>query len=394
MEIIVVDDEPVMRQMLGRALARFGFSVTQCSGGAEAIRQLEDRQGEALLVLDYAMPQLNGAEVCQRVRSHAHPGIAQTPIILLTAFAGEAREVECFEAGADDFVSKPVNLPVLKARIETHLRLALLRAQLQAQNRQLEEWRMIREFDMEAAGLVQQAMIPRKLPELAGWKFALRCQPLIEVGGDSYDGLFLPDGGLLIWIADATGHGVSAALVTVLIKLLFRHALEEVSEPGAAIERVNHEFIEIFKGHSFLTVACVVIHPDQGKVRTAGAGHPPVIVVRKDGEVEALPSSAPPVGLLLPGSLKEREAQLEPGDALLLVTDGVYGVCDTQGTRYSFARLTQGMRGIQARDPEALIAATLAQARRFAQGGPCDDDVALIAMRREVSPVYQKKNES
>lgn len=384
MEIIVVDDEPVMRQMLGRALARFGFSVTQCSGGTEALRQLEERQGKALLVLDYSMPHLNGAEVCQRIRANAHPEIAQTPIILLTAFAGESREVECFEAGADDFVSKPVNLPVLKARITTHLRLALLRTQLQAQNRVLEEWRMIREFDMEAAGLVQQAMIPRKLPEIAGWTFALRSQPLIEVGGDSYDGLLLPDGGLLIWIADATGHGVSAALVTVLIKLLFRHALEEVSEPAAAIERINREFMEIFRGHSFLTVACVVLHPGEGRIRAAGAGHPPVIVVRKSGEVEALPSSSPPVGILLPGSLKECEAQLEPGDALLMVTDGVYGVSNSHGTRFSFARLMQGIKGSHVRDPESLIAATLEQAQLFAEGGPYDDDVALIAMRRDL----------
>jgi sigma-B regulation protein RsbU (phosphoserine phosphatase) len=391
MEIIVVDDEPVMRQMLGRALARFGYSVTQCSSGEGAIREVENREGGALLVLDYAMPQINGAEVCQKIRSHEHPGVAQTPIILLTAFGGEERELECFKAGADDFVSKPVNLPVLKARIETHLRLALMRAQLQAQNRQLEEWRMIREFDMEAAGLVQQAMIPRKLPEIDGWKFALRCEPLIEVGGDSYDALTLPDGGLLIWIADATGHGVSAALVTVLIKLLFRHALEEVAQPAAAIERVNREFMEIFKGHSFLTVACLVLHPGEGRIRSAGAGHPPVIVVRKGGSVETLPSSAPPVGLLLPGSLQEREAVLEPGDALLMLTDGVYGVCDPEGNRYSFARLAQSLSGTQAREPEELIAAVLAQARTFSKDGPCDDDVALIAMRHELG---QKKNES
>jgi len=383
MEILVVDDEPLMREMLGRALSRLGFSVTPCSGGAEALQALEEREGEALMVLDYAMPDINGAEVCKRVRAHRHPVIAQAPIILLTAHAEEGHEIECFEAGADDFVSKPVNLPVLKARISTHLRLASLRGQLREQNRQLEEWRMVRAFDMEAAGLVQQAMIPRKMPELEGWKFALRCQPLIEVGGDSYDGLPLPGGGLLVWIADATGHGVSAALVTVLIKLLFRHAVEEVSEPAQAIERVNREFMDIFRGHSFLTVACVVLEPGTGRVRSAGAGHPPVMVVRREGGVEALASSAPPVGLLLPGSLKECEAMLEPGDALLMVTDGVYGVTDPQGERSSFARLTQGMRGIKATEPEALIAATLAQVQLFAQGGPFDDDVALIAIRRD-----------
>lgn len=382
MEILVVDDEPLMREMLERALSRMGFSVIPCPGGLEALTLLEAREGEALLVLDYAMPDLTGAEVCRRVRSHSHAVIAQAPIILLTAHSGEGHEIECFEAGADDFVSKPVNLPVLKARIETHLRLAALRAQLREQNRELEEWRTMREFDMEAAGLIQQAMIPRQLPELPGWKFALRCKPLIQVGGDSYDGLPLPDGSLLIWIADATGHGVSAALVTVLIKLLYQHALEEVSEPALVMERVNRAFMGIFKGHSFLTSACVVLSPEDGRIHAVGAGHPPVLIVRRDGQVETLSSSAPPVGLLLPGSLKEREATLEPGDALLLVTDGVYGVCDPQGKRFSFARFEQAMRGTTISDPEALIDAALSQPALFSQGGPFDDDVALMAVQR------------
>ena len=382
MEIVVADDEPEMRRLLVRGLSRSGFSVTGCADGEEALLLLCERQGEALLVLDYAMPGLNGAQVCERVRAHRDPAIAQTPIILLTAHAGEENEIECFRAGADDFVSKPVSLPVLRARIETHLRLAALRAQLREQNRLLEEWRALREFDLEAAGLVQQAIIPRRMPEVEGWRFGLHFQPLIQVGGDSFDGLPLPGGGLLLWIADATGHGVSAALVTVLLKLLFRHAVEETCEPARVLERVNREFMGIFRGHSFLTTACVRLEPGEGIIQAAGAGHPPVLVVRGGGGVEALPSSAPPIGLLLPGSLEERQATLEPGDALLLVTDGVYGVCDPRGERYCFARLAQGLEGRGFATPEGLIAAALRLAHGFAQGGPFDDDVALVAIRR------------
>jgi len=231
--------------------------------------------------------------------------------------------------------------------------------------------------------LVQQAIIPRQMPEIAGWRFALYCQPLIQVGGDSYDGLPLRGGGLLLWIADATGHGVSAALVTVLLKLLFRHAVEEVSEPAQVLERVNREFMGIFKGHSFLTTACVSLKPGEGGIRVAGAGHPPVIVVRGGGEVQILPSSAPPVGLVVQGSLEEREAVLEPGDMLLLVTDGVYGVTDPRGERFSFARLAQGLEGVLVATPQELIAEALAAARNFSHGGPFDDDVALVAIHRE-----------
>ena len=382
MEIVVADDEPEMRRLLTRALSRLGLSVTPCADGEEALRLLNERPGEALLVLDYAMPGLNGAQVCEQVRAHPNPAIAQTPIILLTAHAGEEHEIECFGAGADDFVSKPVSLPVLRARIETHLRLATLRAQLREQNRLLEEWRALREFDMEAAGLVQQAIIPRQMADLAGWQFALHFQPLIQVGGDSYDGLPLRGGGLLVWIADATGHGVSAALVTVLLKLLFRHAVEETNEPAAVLEQVNREFMGIFRGHSFLTASCVRLQPGTGGIRAAGAGHPPLLVLRGGGGVETLSSSAPPVGLLVPGSLVERNAALEPGDMLLLVTDGVYGVSDPHGERFSFARLAQGLKGGRFATPQELIAAVLEQARNFSQDGPFDDDVALVAIQR------------
>ena len=382
MEIVVVDDEMVMRQMLQRALSRAGYSASACASGLEALQLLEKRGGEALLVLDYAMPGLNGAEVCRSVRSHADAAIAQTPIILLTAHTGEAHEIECFQAGADDFVSKPVNLPVLKARIETHLRLAALRTRLREQNRLLEEWRAMSEVDLEAAGLIQEAIIPRQLPELPGWKSALHCQPLIQVGGDSFDGVPLPGGGLLVWIADATGHGVSAALVTVLIKLLFRHAVEECGEPARIIERVNREFLAIFKGHSFLTAACVLLQQGEGRIRAAGAGHPPLIILREGGRGEALASSAPPVGLLAAAALEEREATLNPGDALLLVTDGIYGVSNPHGQRFSFVQLLHSLEGFHMERPEDWITAALGQAHAFAQGEPFDDDVALVALLR------------
>lgn len=188
---------------------------------------------------------------------------------------------------------------------------------------------------------------------------------------------------MLVWIADATGHGVSAALVTVLLKLLYGHAVEELCEPTRVIERVNRDFMAIFKGHSFLTTACVRIAPGEGTICSAGAGHPPVIVVRRDGTVEALSSSVPPVGLLVSGALVERQAVLEPGDTALMLTDGVYSVSDPQGRRFSFDQLVKGLEGVRAATPEALIQAALAQARSFAQDGPFDDDVALVAMRRE-----------
>ncbi|MDP9291185.1 MAG: response regulator transcription factor, partial [Verrucomicrobiota bacterium] len=122
MNILIVDDDVITGQLLARSLERLGYKAIHCHGGAEAVETL-DEKGPALLVLDYEMPGLNGAQVCEEIRKKPDAALSQSPIILLTAHAGEEHEVECLKAGADDFVSKPVNIAVLRARIETHLRL-------------------------------------------------------------------------------------------------------------------------------------------------------------------------------------------------------------------------------------------------------------------------------
>ena len=200
--------------------------------------QLVEEKLPALVLLDYAMPGgLNGAEVCERLRAHPDRAVAQLPVIMLTGMSGEEQEVFCLQAGASDFVTKPVNPAVLKARIDTQLRLSLLRTQLETRNQELADWRAELERDLEAARLTQQSIIPQRFPSLPGWDVATHYQPVIQVGGDIFDWLRLPDGRSFFWIADATGHGASAALHTALAKLLFRHAAAETSSPRPSCVR-------------------------------------------------------------------------------------------------------------------------------------------------------------
>ncbi len=103
--------------------------MIECQSGFETMRLLEGG-GPALVVLDYQMPDLNGAEVCELIRSSPDPEVAQSPIIMLTGHSNAEHEIECLRAGADDFVTKPVNLAVLRARIDTHRRLHAMRKQL------------------------------------------------------------------------------------------------------------------------------------------------------------------------------------------------------------------------------------------------------------------------
>ncbi len=392
-QIVLADDDPLLRQTLARALERLGFSVVACADGAEALRALEGLGREALLVLDYEMPVLDGPGVCKAVRAHADAGIAQTPILLLTAHTDEAHEIAGLRAGADDFVTKPPSLAVLHARIETQRRLAALRGQLRARNRQLAQWRELHEMDMEAARLVQRAILSRRMPEMAGWEFAAYHRSLIQVGGDIYDWLRLPGGGLLVWIADATGHGVSAALLTAFTKLLFRYAANEVGqmgEPDRILRLVNDDFRAFFKGHSFLTAACIVLEPETGRFRAAAAGHPPLVLLRESGGApESIASTAPPVGLLLEADKPHPvENALAPGDTLLMLTDGLYSLVDARGERLSFERLLESLRGCRPPGAQAAIQEVLARVADAAGPGETfDDDVAMLAVRRKQSPL-------
>src|SRR5437764_9994185 len=254
--ILVTDDDPMSRRFLVRALTQGGYKCTESTDGITAL-QLLRADPPSLLLLDYDMPGMNGAEVVKQMRADNNAVVAQLPVIMLTGHAGEESEVRCLEAGADDFVTKPINTTVLRARIETQLRLRLMREQLRQQNEELEAWRHNLERDLAAARLTQQSLIPQKPPALAGWDIAAVFRPVIEVGGDIYGWLRMKDERMLFWIADATGHGASAALITTLTKLLFHYGAVEEQSPVAIMQAVNDDFRGIFGGRAFMTAICV-----------------------------------------------------------------------------------------------------------------------------------------
>ena len=270
-QILVVDDDAISRKILVQLLASAGYDCGECEDGTEALELIQVKQ-PSLLLLDFDMPGLNGAEVLKRLRSASNPAVAQIPAIMLTGHGGEESEVLCLEAGADDFVTKPINQAVLRARIDTQLRLRSMRRQLQVQNDELEAWRRNLERDLAAARLTQQSLIPQKPPVLPGWDIAACYWPVIQVGGDIYGWIRMADGRTLFWIADATGHGASAALLTTLAKLLFHHGAVENDEPAEIMEAVNNDFRSIFGARSFMTAMCVALDPATGRASVVGAG--------------------------------------------------------------------------------------------------------------------------
>ncbi len=378
--ILVVDDDPMSRRLLTRALTSAGFTCGEAGDGEEGLKVLHENV-PALLLLDFDMPGINGAEVVRRLRAASDPAIAQLPTIMLTGHSGEESEVLCLEAGADDFVTKPINQAILRARIETHLRLHSLRSQLQQQNYELEAWRTNLERDLEAARLTQQSLIPQKSPALEGWEIAAVYRPVIQVGGDIYGWIRMADGRTLFWIADATGHGASAALLTTLAKLLFHHGSVEHNQPAAIMRAVNNDFRSIFGARSFMTAMCVALDPKTGRASVVGAGHPPLLVARRAGATEPIASSAPPLGLVERTEFAETEIELARGDAFFLYTDGLYGP-DHEGThRLTPAGLAELLQS-KGTTAQGMLQRVIDHALDGNEDKPLPDDVAALAVKR------------
>src|SRR5213592_5315813 len=321
-EILVVDDDAMSRRVLAQLLTAAGYKCRVCKDGSEALEILHAAP-PTLLLLDFDMPGLNGAQLLKRLRSDRNPAVARIPTIMLTAHGSEKSEVSCLQAGADDFVTKPVNASVLRARIETQLRLRSMRRQLERQNDELEKWRRDLERDLAAARLTQQSLIPQKPLLLPGWQIATCYHPVIQVGGDIYGWLRMKDGRVLSWIADCTGHGAAAALLTTLAKLLFHYESVEHDAAATVMETVNTDFRSIFGARSFMTAMCVALDLATGQGQVVGAGHPPLLLVRHDGTTKSITSVAPPLGMIKRTAFTETPIALEPGDAFLLYTDGL-----------------------------------------------------------------------
>lgn len=376
--ILLADDEAVSRRLLSEAMRRAGFEVELAEDGEEAFR-LAASEAPDLLVLDFEMPHSNGAEVCQRLRDSDREDLQMLPVIMLTAHAGEEEEIRCLQAGANDFVTKPVSRDVLAARIRTQLRLRTMADELRQRNDELGRWRAEHEADLAAAHATQQVLIPTKLPQMTGWTVESIYQPVIEIGGDVFGWCPAKEGRSLFWVADATGHGAAAALLTALAAQLFRQACETEEEPGAILSAVNREFLKVFGGRAFMTACCALIGPE-GDVTFAGAGHPPLFVRRANGNVDAFGPHETILGLKEVNSSEQSRTTLEAGDAALLYSDGLFAFKQPDSERFTHENLREAVRMVP--PGVAFFDRLLTALQDSSNGEPCSDDIAGIVLQR------------
>ncbi len=389
--VLVVDDIEANRDVLSRRLKRQGYTVATAQNGRLALERLRADTFD-LVLLDIMMPEMDGYEVLQHLK--ADPVLRRIPVIVISALSEMDSVVRCIELGAEDYLPKPFNPTLLKARTgaclekkrardrEAHLFAQLQENHLRVQllNAEMARWREAHEADLAVARTTQRALIASALPTPEGWQVEAVHTPLIQVGGDVYGWRQLDRGVWVFWLADATGHGVAAALLTTLVAWLFDHASASCSTAHGILARVNEEFSKVLRGNSFMTACCAVIDRE-GRLSFAGAGHPPLLIRRSDGVVEELPSLNTMMGLHPEMKVGVTVATLAAGDVALLYSDGLHSLKAKDSERFTHLAVARALTQIDA--SADLLPRVIAQLVQGSDAQPFEDDLAAIAVRRE-----------
>lgn len=231
---------------------------------------------------------------------------------------------------------------------------------------------------------IQLALVPRRFPDMPGWAFAAAYEPAREVGGDLFDAFSLRERGHLVGllVADVTGKGIPAALMMADLRALLHAAADNTASPSDALGRVNRILVRERSTSLFATAALLLLDTDSGVLRYASAGHEPPLVARCGGGVEALEAGGPILGAFADAEFEECEARLEPGDALVLYTDGITDTRDADRRFFGEERLLGMVDGACGRPADAMVEAIMDDVRGFRGDGEPFDDLTLLVIER------------
>jgi serine phosphatase RsbU (regulator of sigma subunit) len=232
------------------------------------------------------------------------------------------------------------------------------------------------------ADTMQRSLLPQSVPELSGLALgaAYESSAHVEVGGDVYDFMELPDGRLAVALGDVTGHGIEAAADMAMAKFVFRSLAREHPDPSDFLQAANDVVVGEIAPGKFITMVYVIIDPRTGGVAVAGAGHPPPRVVGAKGDVEPLDAHGLVLGVELGQTYEDAHSTLARGDAVVLYTDGVTEA-RRAGELYGTERLDRLLAERVSLPPAQLAQAVLDDCRAFARG-ELADDCAVVVVRR------------
>lgn len=230
---------------------------------------------------------------------------------------------------------------------------------------------------------MQRSLLPRSQPDVPGLDVGAvyASSGRVEVGGDVYDFLTLPDGRLAVALGDVTGHGIDATADMAMTKFVFRSLTREHPEPGDFLAFANEVAVGELAAEKFVTLVYVTIDPGSGELVCASAGHPQPRLVRPDGAVETVEARGLALGIDSEQTYAEVREQLEPGSLVVLYTDGVVEARGADGELWGHDRLDGFLSENRGRPAADVAARTIAACREFA-GGDLEDDCAIVVVKR------------
>lgn len=239
--------------------------------------------------------------------------------------------------------------------------------------------------DIDRARRIQEGLLPPTLPDFPGLSAASRYQPAEKVSGDYFDCFPLdpacPEGTHCLVMADVSGHGISAAMVMAMFKVLLRREACVGRSPSEVLDRMNRTMLEQIRGLHFVTVFLAYLDPAAGELTWCSAGHCPQLLVRADGVIETLAGDGLFVGTFDSLGACDRKASMGRGDTLVLYTDGITEAEGEDGELFELERLAEAVRGARSESAAGMLDAALAGLERFAPGKVRQDDLTLFAAR-------------
>jgi sigma-B regulation protein RsbU (phosphoserine phosphatase) len=369
--ILIVDDVKTNIDILVQAL-RDEYKLSVALDGSAALRSVEKSVPD-LVLLDIVMPGLDGYEVCRQLR--ANEATREVPVMFLSSLEDVTDKTRGFEAGGNDYLTKPFEILEVKARVRS-----LLKAKAYA-----DAVREAMARDLRIAREIQMGILPADLAAATkGTDLDVKAviEPAREVGGDLYEVLRAADDRIVVALGDVSGKGIPAALFMAVAVTVLRTLARQITEPDEILRRLNDELAEQNPRGMFVTLQCLVFDLTKRTVSVAGAGHHELAIV-SPGQAPRLAckSTGRPAGLMPFNPIERETFAFEPGDTFVLFSDGVSEAMNPAEDFYGEERLLAVLASAGEGLPADLIAKVLTDVRSFAAGAKQSDDITVLAAR-------------
>ena len=388
--ILLVDDEFVVTESIAAFLElETDMKVYQFHSPLQALQFIKETPID-LVVSDFLMPDMNGLEFLAEVKK-LYP---EVPRIMLTGYADKENSIRAInEIGLYQYIEKPWDNDHFKLTIENALSQKSLNESLALRIHELD--RALRERDklaardellrdeLSVAGRLQQSMLPRDATLGRRFSFQARYVPALEVGGDFYDAVPLAGDRAAVLLADATGHGIQAALSTAIVKFAFSRFTGRDVGPGEILEGMNRTLSVGLPADTFVAASVLTVDP-QGRCLLANAGVPHPFLMRRDGTaVERVIANGFVLGVFDEELYRHdapQEFKLESGDRLFLYTDGLGEPQNGKGEQFDSDMFKQSLLGNASQPTEELFSTVVEASRSFSLKGHDWDDITLVGI--------------